>query len=223
MQKSKCFEEIPSYTQHLTFDAAERIFKRNGQNLDFQMKQTLKMTDSDGRYTNLGLLLSDQCKWLTMVAVFQGSEPDIMCNRREFSGSLLQQFNDSYVYLERYNPIQATFQKLLRIDTRDYSEMELWNALIELFAHRSYMFSANALIRVYSDRTEFAAIGELMLSTSTCRNPNLKKVLYQLKFIEKNEMDSRRAVKTCGCLSSKFVIQNTKNAFRIILPNSNVK
>lgn len=79
MQKSKCFEEIPSYTQHLTFDAAERIFKRNGQNLDFQMKQTLKMTDSDGKYTNLGLLLSDQCKWLTMVAVFQGSEPDIMC------------------------------------------------------------------------------------------------------------------------------------------------
>ena len=52
MQKSKCFEEIPSYTQHLTFDAAERIFKRNGQNLDFQMKQTLKMTDSDGKYTN---------------------------------------------------------------------------------------------------------------------------------------------------------------------------
>ena len=158
-----------------------------------------------------------------MVAVFQGSEPDIMCNRREFSGLLLQQFNDSYVYLERYNPIQATFQKLLRIDTRDYSEMELWNALIELFAHRNYMFSANALIRVYSDRIEFAAIGERMLSTSTCRNPNLKKVLYQLKFIEKNEMDSRRAVKTCGCLSSKFVIQNTKNAFRIILPNSNVK
>ena len=188
MQKSKCFEEIPSYTQHLTFDAAERIFKRNGQNLDFQMKQTLKMTDSDGKYTNLGLLLSDQCKWLTMVAVFQGSEPDIMCNRREFSGSLLQQFNDSYVYLERYNPIQATFQKLLRIDTRDYSEMELWNALIELFAHRNYMFSANALIRVYSDRIEFAAIGERMLSTSTCRNPNLKKVLYQLKFIEKNEI-----------------------------------
>lgn len=185
MQKSKCFEEIPSYTQHLTFDAAERTFKRNGQNLDFQMKQTLKMTDSDGKYTNLGLLLSDQCKWLTMVAVFQGSEPDIMCNRREFSGSLLQQFNDSYVYLERYNPIQATFQKLLRIDTRDYSEMELWNALIELFAHRNYMFSANALIRVYSDRMEFAAIGERMLSTSTCRNPNLKKVLYQLKFIEK--------------------------------------
>ena len=66
-------------------------------------------------------------------------------------------------------------------------------------------------------------IGERMLSTSTCRNPNLKKVLYQLKSIEKNEMDSRRAVKTCGCLSSKFVIQNTKNAFRIILPNSNVK
>ena len=27
MQKSKCFEEIPSYTQHLTFDAAERILK----------------------------------------------------------------------------------------------------------------------------------------------------------------------------------------------------
>ena len=185
MQESKHFEEIPSYTQHLTFDAAERTFKRNGQNLDFQMKQTLKMTDSDGKYTNLGLLLSDQCKWLTMVAVFQGSEPDIMRNRREFSGSLLQQFNDSYVYLERYNPIQATFQKLLRIDTRDYSEMELWNALIELFAHRNYMFSANALIRVYSDRMEFAAIGERMLSTSTCRNPNLKKVLYQLKFIEK--------------------------------------
>ena len=50
MQESKCFEEIPSYMQHLTFDAAERIFKRNGQNLDFRMKQTLKMTDSDSPF-----------------------------------------------------------------------------------------------------------------------------------------------------------------------------
>lgn len=28
MQKSKCFEEIPSYTQHLTFDAAESVFAK---------------------------------------------------------------------------------------------------------------------------------------------------------------------------------------------------
>ena len=56
--------------------------------------QTLKMIDKAGIYSNLGLLLSDQCVYTIKVAVFQGKEQEVFKDRREFSGSLLQQMNE---------------------------------------------------------------------------------------------------------------------------------
>ncbi|MGN1261775.1 MAG: hypothetical protein ACI4UT_01755 [Candidatus Enteromonas sp.] len=83
---------------------------------------TLRLMSRDGLFTNLGLLLSDQCPFSLKVAVFEGKDQSVFKDRREFTGSLLEQLNDVYDYIDLQNRTRATFQKLLRIDTRDYPD-----------------------------------------------------------------------------------------------------
>lgn len=72
--------------------------------------QTLKITSPDGLYTNLGLLLSDQCPHTVKAAVFEGTDQSVFKDRREFSGSLMRQLNEAYDYIDFHNQTHATFQ-----------------------------------------------------------------------------------------------------------------
>lgn len=65
------FEEMRSLEQNLTFEAAKKEFSnRNVLFGEAQMK-TLGIMTHDGVYTNLGLLLSDQCVHTIRVAALR--------------------------------------------------------------------------------------------------------------------------------------------------------
>lgn len=98
--------------------------------------RTLKLTDQDSLYSNLGLLLSDQCVHTIKVAVFQGTDQTIFKDRREFTGSLMQQMNEVYDFIDFRNQTRATIEKLLRIDVKDYPEIAVREALLNLLVHR---------------------------------------------------------------------------------------
>lgn len=67
------FEEMRSLEQNLTFEATKKEFlQRNILFGQMQMK-TLGIMSHDGVYTNLGLLLSDQCVHTIKAAVFEGT------------------------------------------------------------------------------------------------------------------------------------------------------
>lgn len=68
------FEEMRSLNQELTFEAAQKEFELRDIEFGSQQMQTLKMIDKEGIYSNLGLLLSDQCVHTIKVAVFQGKD-----------------------------------------------------------------------------------------------------------------------------------------------------
>ena len=155
--------------------------------------RTLKLIDRDNLYSNLGLLLSDQCIHTIKVAVFQGTDQTIFKDRREFTGSLMQQMNEVYDFIDFRNQTRATIEKLLRIDVRDYPEIAVREALLNLLVHRDYSFSASALISIYADRIEFVSIGglmpgidleDIMVGISVCRNQDLANVFYRLHLIE---------------------------------------
>lgn len=76
--------------------------------------------------------------------------------------SLFKQLNEVYEYIDMHNQTQSTFNKLLRIDTRDYPEDALREALLNLMVHRDYGFQASALISIYEDRIEFVSVGGLV-------------------------------------------------------------
>ena len=194
--------------------------------------QTLKILNCDGIYTNTGLLLSDQCPHTIKTAVFQGEDQSIFRDRQEFGGSLLQQMNDVYDYIDRYNEIHADFEGLRRIDTRNYPQVAIREALLNVLVHRDYAFSASALISIYSDRMEFISIGgllsgleldDIMAGVSACRNQNLANVFYRLELIEAYGTGIRKILKAYENEKNKPVIENTSNAFKITLPNINIK
>lgn len=85
------FEKNRSLIQELTFDSLqEEMGKRNLEFTEVQMKN-LGILSTDNIYTNMGLLLSDQCKHSIKFAVFQGTDKLVFRDRREVVGSLLEQ------------------------------------------------------------------------------------------------------------------------------------
>lgn len=224
------FENMRSINQALTFEATKKEFEKRNVVFGQPQMQTLKIVSADGIYTNLGLLLSEQCPHTIKVAVFEGINQNVFKDRREFSGSLMQQLNDVYDYIDFHNQTHATFRKLLRIDTRDYPEVAVREALLNTLVHRDYSFRASTLISIYDDRIEFVSIGgllpgleldDLMMGVSVCRNPHLANVFYRLQLIEAYGTGMKKIM---GAYANALVqpkIKTTNNAFKILLPNVN--
>ena len=224
------FENMRSMDQALTFEATKKEFDKRGIAFGQPQMQTLKLVSADGVYTNLGLLLSEQCPHTIKAAVFEGSNQNVFKDRREFSGSLMQQLNEVYDYIDFHNQTHATFQKLLRIDTRDYPEVAVREALLNSLVHRDYSFRASTLISMYEDRIEFVSIGgllpgleldDLMMGVSVCRNPHLANVFYSLQLIEAYGTGMKKIMGAYADAPVQPKIATTNNAFKIILPNVN--
>lgn len=226
------FEAMRCLNQDLTFEATKKEFKLRKTDFGPQQMRTLKLIDQDGLYSNLALLLSDQCVHTIKVAVFQGTDQTIFKDRREFTGSLMQQMNEVYDFIDFRNQTRATIEKLYRVDVRDYPEVAVREALLNLLVHRDYSFSASAFISIYEDRIEFVSIGglmpgidleDVMVGISVCRNQDLANVFYRLHLIEAYGTGMGKIMKAYESMQVKPVIETTKNAFKIILPNINAK
>ena len=225
------FEEMRSLEQDLTFKTAEKEFSER--NIPFgpsQMK-TLGLVTQDGLYTNLGLLLSDQCVHTIKAAVFEGTAQNEFKDRKEFSGSLFKQMEEVYDDIDFRNQIHSTFQKLRRIDQRDYPEAAVREALLNLLVHREYAFRASSLISIFADRIEFTSIGglvngitlkDVMMGVSVCRNEKLANVFYRLELIEAYGTGIRKIMEAYDGTGRKPLIEISDNAFKITLPNLNI-
>lgn len=224
------FEAMRSMNQELTFETTEKEFQLRKIEFGTQQMRTLKLIDQDGLYSNLAMLLSDQCVHTIKVAVFQGKDQTVFKDRREFAGALMKQMNDVYDYIDFHNQTHATIEKLLWIDVRDYPEIAVREALLNLLVHRDYAFSASALISIYEDRMEFVSIGglmpgidleDVMAGISVCRNQNLANVFYRLHLIEAYGTGISKIIGAYVGEEKKPVIETTRNTFKIILPNIN--
>lgn len=226
------FEEMRSLEQNLTFEKAEKEFAdRNVKFGQAQMK-TLGIMTQDGVYTNLGLLLSDQCVHTIKAAVFEGTKQSEFQDRKEFTGSLFQQMDDVYNFIDFRNQTHSSFEKLRRIDRRDYPEVAVREALLNLLVHREYSFRASTFISIYTDRIEFTSIGGLVsgvtlkdvtMGISVCRNVKLANVFYRLELIEAYGTGILKIMDAYEGTGMTPKIETSDNAFKIILPNLNAK
>lgn len=224
------FEEMRSLEQRLTFESAKKTFaKRNVAFGTAQMK-TLGLVTQDGVYTNLGLLLSDQCVHTIKAAVFQGTNQNEFKDRKEFAGSLFQQMDEVYDFIDFRNQTHSTFEKLYRIDRRDYPETAVREALLNLLIHREYSFRASSFITLYTDRLEFTSIGGLVngvtlkdvtMGISVCRNAKLANIFYRLELIEAYGTGLIKIMDAYEGTGMTPQIETSDNAFKIILPNLN--
>ena len=225
------FEEIRSLEQELTFEAAEKAFKRYGVEFGTEKYRALGMTQkSDEIYTNLALILSDQCPHTTKIAVFSDETCTVFRDSKEFGGSVFKQFEDTVNYLALCNKTSSVIKGVERTDKKDYPEEAIREALLNALVHRDYSFSGSIIINVNDNKMEFISLGGLLPGLSTDdirigisqpRNKNLAEVFHRLRLIESYGTGIRRIYKLYEKCEEQPVIEATSNAFKIVLPNMN--
>ncbi len=223
------FEEMRSLEQALTFDSAKNFFLRCGVAFDETRYGELGIERNE-TYTNLGLILSDQCPYTTKIAVFSDEEMTVFRDSREFCGSICRQFEDAVGYLALCNRTASTIRGVIRTDKRDYPEEAIREALLNAIVHRDYGFSGSNIINVSDTGMEFISLGglppglsteDVRLGISQPRNKKLADLLRRLHLIETYGTGIRRVFKLYESCSIQPEILATRSAFKIVLPNMN--
>ena len=222
------FEEMRSMEQNLSFEAAANAFEKYGVPFGKEKYRALGITQkNDELFTNLALIISDQCAHTTKVAVFGD---DSNTTFKEFGGSIFAQLEDTFDYLMLCNRTKASFKGLERIEKQDYPEEALREALLNAVVHRDYSYSGSIIINVNDERIEFISIGGLLPGLSTDdirigisqpRNKNLAEMFHRLRLIESYGTGIRRIYKLYENCPVQPVIEATTNAFKMVLPNMN--
>lgn len=225
------FEEMRTVTQELSFEEAERTFNRY--KVDFSEEKYIALglrNIHDDQYTNLAMILSDQCQHTTKIAVF-GDEANITFkDAKEFGGSIFKQLDDSYAYLMLCNRTAATFKGLERVELSDYPEDALREALLNALVHRDYSYSGSIIINVNDSCIEFISIGGLLPGLSADdirngisqpRNRKLAEIFHRLRLIESYGTGIRKIYALYKDCAVQPRIEVTTNTFKLVLPNMN--
>lgn len=224
------YEEARSLIQELTFNEADFVFENKQIPFGEAQKRSLGLIGEDGTYTNLALLLSDQCTHTVKIAVFEGEQKTVFKDRREFCGSLLKQLNDAYQFIDQFNHTHAHTEGLYRVDKRAYPTEAIREALLNAIVHREYSFSASTLISIFDNRIEFVSIGglargisqsDILLGISIARNKKLADVFYRLHLIEAYGTGMPKIIEAYREYGLEPHIEISDNAFKITLPNTN--
>jgi ATP-dependent DNA helicase RecG len=232
MTDGDSFENNRSLIQELTFTRMSKEMGLRQLEISQVQMRNLGILTGDDIYTNMGLLVSDQCKHSIKFAVFQGTDKLVFKDRKELTGSIFDQLTDAFKTIDFYNSTRATFHDLLRIDERDYPEDAVREALLNAIVHREYAFSGSTIINLYSDRLEIISLGGLvsgmsmeaaMLGASQPRNEKLASLFYRMKLIEAYGTGISKIISCYKGLSVQPKFENVEGAFRVVLPNTHAQ
>ena len=224
------YETARSMIQDLSFEEAAQEFERCGVEFGESQMKTLGIIGADGLFTNLGLLLSDQCFHTVKFAVFNGTKKGDFRSRKEIGGSLLRQMRQSFDFLLLSNNLVASVTGLDRIEQFDYPEIGIREAMLNAIIHRDYGFSGSVIVNLYDNRIEFVSLGGLMpglrtedlfVGISQPRNEKLANIFYRLKHIEAYGTGLRLIMQHYEDFETKPEINATNGAFSLTLPNMN--
>lgn len=226
------FDRARSVNQELTFAYAQQVFQDRQLAFDDAHKRTLGLLDVDGYYTNAALLLSDQCGHIIRCAVYEGTGKSKFKTRKEFSGSILKQLDDTFSFLSLNNNLRSAFEGLRRIDYADYPEESLREALLNAVVHRDYDYSGSIIINIYEDRMEFISLGGLVKGltledirggVSQPRNTVIANVFYRLELIESYGTGIQRMLESYAGSGVGPEFAPAPASFVVTLPNRNAE
>ena len=224
------FEKQRSMEQKLTFESARAEFSRRKDVFGISLMAELGLLDADRVFTNLALLLSDQCSHTIKAAVFRDSTQMSIEGRHEFSGSVFKQIEDVFVYFGLSVDMGSVFGGLPRIDISHYPPTALREGLINAIVHREYAIEGSILIKIFSDRVEFISPGgavggieavDIKSGYAACRNPDLAAVFYRLLLIEAHGTGVLKIYDAYKTSLAQPKIEITPNVFKLSLPSLN--
>ncbi len=225
------FEALRSIEQNLTFEQTREVFAR--QKVDFSADKFPALgiqNISDKMYTNLALVVSDQCEHTIKIAVFADEAKTVFKAHREFGGSILKQVDEAFEYLMLCNQNRSVFAGVARVDHWDYPPEAIREALLNAVVHREYALSGSIIINVNDTCIEFVSLGGLVHGLSADdiksgisqpRNCRMAEIFHRLNYIESYGTGIRRIFALYENCAAKPEIEVTTGTFKMILPNMN--
>jgi len=223
------FETSVANNQNLTFNYIREAFM--GINIDINNKNIMKnlfMVDNNGNYTNLALLLSDQCPYTVKVATYQSVNKTNFLDRKEFGGSLLEVYDKTLSYLKINSATYGLIDSSIREDIEEYPEFILREIILNSLIHRDYSVLTSNIINIYKDDSiEFISYGSLygnitiedvLAGLSTSRNPHLQSIFMRLKRVEAIGSGLRRVNSYYKSKNLDFLVNALPSSFVVRLP-----
>ncbi|WP_392445378.1 RNA-binding domain-containing protein [Sneathia vaginalis] len=226
--KSEQYEKLVSENQNLTFEYMKKKLKEK--NIEFDSKGSSLLT-IDGKYNNAALLLSDQNPTISKLAVFQGTDVSIFLDKKEFSGSIMQQLDDLLYFANLSNKKKIIITgKPQREEYDDIPKRALREAICNCFCHRDYSLSGDIKVEYYDDRVMIFSPGSLPNGLTVedirdgmtaKRNQIIVDALDKANFIENYASGVRRIFKDYENFDKKPEYKISDNGVILTLYNRN--
>lgn len=225
---SLTFETSISNNQDLTFNYISKTFEENNIQInESNIKENLHFT-SNQKYTNLGLLFSDQNPFTFKLAVYQSSEKNNFLDRKEFKGSILEIYDSILDYLKINTATYGLINTTIREDIEEYPEFVLREIVLNSLIHRDYSTLTSNIMNLYKNNgIELISYGSLygnitiddiLAGLSTSRNPYLQSIFMRIKRVEAIGSGLRRVKSYYNKIDLDFEISVLPSSFIVKLP-----
>ncbi len=129
-------------------------------------------------------------------ALFKGTAKAYILDRKELTGSLLENVEEALVFLKKHLKLrwEITAESARRKEILELPEVALREAVINAVCHRDYLEQgAQVMVEIFDDRVEIHNPGGLPRGLppndfgkrSVCRNPLIASLLLRCNYIEK--------------------------------------
>ena len=225
---SLSFETSISSNQELTFDYISKALEENNINInENNIKENLHFT-ANQKYTNLGLLFSDQNPFTFKLAVYQSNEKNNFLDRKEFKGSILEIYDTIIDYLKNNTATYGLINTSVREDIEEYPEFILREIVLNSLIHRDYGTLTSNILNLYKNNgIEVISFGSLygnitlddiLAGLSTSRNPYLQSIFMRIKRVEAIGSGLRRVKSYYNKIGLNFEIDVLPSSFVVKLP-----
>ena len=224
------YEEKISDKQSLTFNALKLKFEEKKLNYN-DFKMITSGFKKGKKYTNLAFIFSDQYDVETKIAVYKGFDRADFKSKKEFTGSIIKQIDNTLEYFDLCNEIRIVIDgSPMRKEYSSYYKKATREAILNCYCHRNYEKRSNIKIEFFDNRCEIISPGgfyggitlkEALRGVQSFRNKYLVKLLHKLGYIENYSSGLNRIFKEYKKAKEKPNIETTLNMFKITFPNIN--
>ena len=212
----------------MTFESLINTYQtQTGLQFEQKLLQSFSLVTADGFLTQAGVLFSDQCPYRhssLYCTRWEGLDKDNALDSREYQGNLLALLEAGVQFTTLHNKKGWTKLPNKRLDTPDYSDRAIFEALVNALIHRDYsVLGSEVHIDIYDNRLIIYSPGGMFDGSliqnrnlnevpSKRRNPILADVFTQFGYMEKRGSGLRKIYNETAKLPG--FSENKKPTFR---------
>ncbi len=209
------FEEQTSAQQQLSLRTFINAMQACEISTDEKQLEALGLING-GAYTNLALLLSEQCRHSIMLVQYESSDKSELVGSERLSGSVLTQLAKVFRRMEKYAP--------------SYPQEAVREAILNSAAHRDYRYSGSTIVNIFSDKIEVISPGGLHAGVSMaaielglCQsgNPRLAEILSVMELINGCGTGISRIKREYSAYKASPLFESAQGVFKVTLPDVN--